>query len=128
MSSVVGSACRSKISTMSSVRSLRTTNDDGALVSDVVSGGSAESARLASRRRDHALRRSRHRFGAHAEPHGRIREPQRVDEGTVRRDGRSRDITVKLGEAQNEVVASNCAERRRERAGQRGCSASRCAG
>jgi serine protease Do len=88
------------------VRSLRISGDDGALVSDVVSGGPAESAGLQvgdviTRFDGHDVDSARtlSRLVASA-------NPSESTEVTVWRDGRSRDITVKLGEAQNEVVAS----------------------
>jgi serine protease Do len=88
------------------VRSLGTKNDDGALVSDVVSGGPAESAGLQVGDvitrfdgQDVDSARTLSRLVASASPS----ESTKV---TVWRDGRSRDITVELGEAQNEAVAS----------------------
>jgi serine protease Do len=89
------------------VRSLRMNSDDGALVADVVSGGPAEEAGLEvgdviTRFDGHDIDSARtlSRMVASA-------NPSESTDVTVWRDGRSREITVKLGQAENEVVASN---------------------
>ncbi len=87
-------------------RSLRVDGDKGALVADVVSGGPAEGAGLQVGDvitrfdgRDVDSARTLSRLVASVSPS----ESAKV---TVWRDGRSRDITVKLGQAQNDIVAS----------------------
>src|SRR5688572_6228763 len=93
------------------VKSLRLANDKGALVNDVVADGPAARAgvqpgdvitRFNGREIDSI--RTLTRTVAAASPN----EPAKI---TVWRDGRSRELTVDLGEAQNdEAVASNARE------------------
>ena len=109
-SSAVGSACRSRISTRSSRASLRLTDAEGALVADVVGDGPA--ARAGVQAGDVITRFNEHEIDSARtlEPRGGRGDAERAGaKVTVWRDGRSRELTVELGEAQNDAVAASTA-------------------
>ena len=106
-SSAVGSACRSRISTRSSPKSLRMNGTEGALVDRGCRRRSRGARRCASRRRHHAVQRSRDRLAAHVEP--RRSPPRRRTPGRRSRCG-----------ATAVAASSRRARRGRERGRRRG--------
>ena len=87
-------------------RSLRLTDADGALVADVVGDGPA--ARAGVQAGDVITRFNEHEIDS-ARTLSRVvaaATPSESSKVTVLRDGRSRELTVELGEAQNDAVAA----------------------
>lgn len=87
-------------------KSLRLDGTDGALIVDVVEDGPAEHSGLqtgdvVTRFNDREIDSSRTLSRAVASA-----SPNSTAKVTVWRDGKSREVTVKLGEAQNDIVAS----------------------